>query len=215
MSGIVGSKLNIRGSGRVAKLGTDGQVLTSAGAGVSAVYEDAAGGGAWNLLITTTASGASEANFVHGSGGVDLTTYKMYKLLGMDIHVSDSDSNPIVLWSNDTGGSYSVSGYETSELYITYGGAVSVNSSTSVSLFMNNLGNNDEESGTFEFTFPNPSQSSVWQNSFWCGVGSPATGNARFMFGSSVWKSASVVDALQFKIDSGTFDGTLKLYGLS
>ena len=45
MSGIVGSKLNIRGSGRVAKLGTDGQVLTSAGAGVSAVYEDAAGGG--------------------------------------------------------------------------------------------------------------------------------------------------------------------------
>ena len=45
MSGIVGSKLNIRGSGRIAKLGTDGQVLTSAGAGVSAVYEDAAGGG--------------------------------------------------------------------------------------------------------------------------------------------------------------------------
>jgi len=42
MSGIVGSKLNIRGSGTVAKLGTDGQVLTSAGAGVSAVYEDGA-----------------------------------------------------------------------------------------------------------------------------------------------------------------------------
>ena len=42
MSGIVGSKLNIRGSGRVAKLGTDGQVLTSSGAGVSAVYEDGA-----------------------------------------------------------------------------------------------------------------------------------------------------------------------------
>ena len=40
MSGIIGSKLNIRGSGRIAKLGTDGQVLTSAGAGTSAVYED-------------------------------------------------------------------------------------------------------------------------------------------------------------------------------
>ena len=36
MSGIVGSKLNIRGSDRIAKLGTDGQVLTSAGAGVAA-----------------------------------------------------------------------------------------------------------------------------------------------------------------------------------
>ena len=53
MSGIVGSKLNIRGSGRVAKLGTDGQVLTSAGAGTSAVYEDAAGGGLdWQSVVT-------------------------------------------------------------------------------------------------------------------------------------------------------------------
>ena len=53
MSGIVGSKLNIRGSGRIAKLGTDGQVLTSAGAGVSAVYEDAAGGGLdWQSVTT-------------------------------------------------------------------------------------------------------------------------------------------------------------------
>jgi hypothetical protein len=39
MSGIVGSKLNIRGSGRIAKLGTDGQVLTSSGAGKPANYE--------------------------------------------------------------------------------------------------------------------------------------------------------------------------------
>ena len=42
MSGIVGSKLNIRGSGRIAKLGTDGQVLTSSGAGEPANYEDGA-----------------------------------------------------------------------------------------------------------------------------------------------------------------------------
>jgi hypothetical protein len=42
MSGIVGSKINIRGSGRIAKLGTDGQVLTSSGAGKPANYEDGA-----------------------------------------------------------------------------------------------------------------------------------------------------------------------------
>ena len=39
MSGIVGSKLNIRGSGPVAKLGTDGQHLLSSGAGKSVSYE--------------------------------------------------------------------------------------------------------------------------------------------------------------------------------
>jgi len=39
MSGIVGSKLNHRGSGVVAKLGTDGQHLLSSGKGVTANYE--------------------------------------------------------------------------------------------------------------------------------------------------------------------------------
>ena len=33
MSGIVGSRLNIRGSGLIGNIGTDGQVLTSSGAG--------------------------------------------------------------------------------------------------------------------------------------------------------------------------------------
>jgi hypothetical protein len=42
MSGIVGSKLNIRGSGTVAKLGTDGQYLLSSGAGKKANYETVA-----------------------------------------------------------------------------------------------------------------------------------------------------------------------------
>ena len=45
MSGIVGSYFNTRGSGVVAKLGTDGQVFTSSGAGVSQDFEAAAGGG--------------------------------------------------------------------------------------------------------------------------------------------------------------------------
>jgi len=53
MSGIIGSKLNIRGSGRIAKLGTDGQVLTSSGAGVAVAFEDAAGGGLdWQSVET-------------------------------------------------------------------------------------------------------------------------------------------------------------------
>jgi len=52
MSGIIGSKLNITGSGRIAKLGTDGQVLTSAGAGVGAAFEDVAAGLSWQAIET-------------------------------------------------------------------------------------------------------------------------------------------------------------------
>ena len=60
MSGIIGSKINIRGSGRIAKLGTDGQVFTSAGAGVAANYEDVAGG-------TILASRRNRINYDCGS----------------------------------------------------------------------------------------------------------------------------------------------------
>jgi hypothetical protein len=45
MSGIVGSKLNIRGSGLIGSLGTDGQHLLSSGAGVTNIFETAAAGG--------------------------------------------------------------------------------------------------------------------------------------------------------------------------
>ena len=63
MSGITGSKLNIRGSGRVAKLGTDGQVLTSSGAGVTAAFEDAAGGGLdWQAVETGSTMTAVAGN---------------------------------------------------------------------------------------------------------------------------------------------------------
>ena len=63
MSGIVGSRLNTRGSGLVADLGTDGQVLTSAGAGQRIVYEDAAGGGtSWQSVVTASTLTAAAGN---------------------------------------------------------------------------------------------------------------------------------------------------------
>ena len=51
MSGIVGSLLNARGSGVVAKLGTDGQIFTSTGVGLKQGFE------------TITAGGISHADF--------------------------------------------------------------------------------------------------------------------------------------------------------
>ena len=62
MSGIVGSKLNIRGSERIAKLGTDGQVLTSAGAGVAAAFEDLAAGISWQSVVTGSTLSAVAGN---------------------------------------------------------------------------------------------------------------------------------------------------------
>jgi len=62
MSGIIGSKINIRGSGRIAKLGTDGQVLTSGGAGVAAAFEDLAAGISWQTIETGSTMTAVAGN---------------------------------------------------------------------------------------------------------------------------------------------------------
>ena len=65
MSGIVGSRFNIRSSGLVGSLGTDGQVFTSSGAGAGAVFEAAAGGGkilkSYSDTVTGTVSSDSAA----------------------------------------------------------------------------------------------------------------------------------------------------------
>jgi len=66
MSGIVGSKLNIRGSGLIGSLGTDGQHLLSAGAGVSNVFETiaAAAGGKIGQVLQSTETAAVTGNTV-------------------------------------------------------------------------------------------------------------------------------------------------------
>ena len=78
MSGIVGSRLNNRGSGLVGSLGSDGQVLTSSGAGAGAIFEAAAAGGAWTLLSSITASDDDNILF----DGLLTDTYTVYKIFG-------------------------------------------------------------------------------------------------------------------------------------
>lgn len=70
MSGIIGSRLNTRGSGLIGSLGTDGQLLTSAGAGLSAVYENVAAGTGKVLQVindtTTTEQCTTSTDWIDG-----------------------------------------------------------------------------------------------------------------------------------------------------
>jgi len=107
MSGIVGSKLNIRGSGRIAKLGTDGQVLTSSGAGVQANYEDAAGGGLdWQAIETgsTMTAVAGEGYWIDTTSNACTITLPSSASNGDEIMFADYarnwGTNGIILDSN-------------------------------------------------------------------------------------------------------------------
>ena len=107
MSGIIGSKLNIRGSSRIAKLGTDGQVLTSSGAGVQAAFEDAAAGGLdWQAIETgsTMTAVAGEGYWVDTSSNACTITLPSSASVGDTIVFADYDrtwgTNAITIDSN-------------------------------------------------------------------------------------------------------------------
>ena len=216
MSGIVGSRFNTRGSGLIGSVGTDGQVFTSSGAGVSHTFEDAAGGGAWNLIRTETASSASAVEFIHGTSDVDLTTYKMYKLQGIDIVASDDDKNALVQFSKDTGSSYeAASEYDTMMMQVAFGGSISANAGVTGALEINNFGNATDEGGAFELTLVNPSGAAEYKRVWWSSVCTPNTGVMLLMHGGGHWKDTDAYDAFQFKMTAGTFSGVFKLYGIT
>ena len=107
MSGIVGSRLNIRGSGLVGSLGTDGQVFTSSGAGAGAAFEDAAGGGAF-VLLGKDASNTSATSYSFDT--FDNGTYKGY-LVVVDLWTSNSDGTGIYLRVRNASGDITGSNY--------------------------------------------------------------------------------------------------------
>ena len=84
--------------------GNDGQVLTSTGAGSPPAFEDAAGGGAWNLIGTVVASNDATLTVT----GLN-STYDTYAIICSDILLADDNDFPR-LRVGDSGGIDSSSG---------------------------------------------------------------------------------------------------------
>ena len=121
MSGIIGSRFNSRGSGLIGSLGTDGQVFTSSGAGAGATFE-AAGGGAWNLIKTLTASASGTLSFVNGASDVVLdTTYNHYVFACNTIHPSGSSVEITFQGSTDGGSNYNTNILSKCRYYYIFG----------------------------------------------------------------------------------------------
>ena len=118
MSGIVGSYFNTRGSGVVAKLGTDGQVFTSTGAGLSQGFETAAGGGkvlqvvqVYKTDVTTQAGGTNGHNVFFDISGltVTVTPTKASSKLLIDLRVvigNNQNYGTVKIMANVDGGSF-------------------------------------------------------------------------------------------------------------
>ena len=119
MSGIVGSYFNTRGSGVVAKLGTDGQVFTSTGAGLSQGFEAAAGGG--KILQVQSYSTVAHTSTSATDSMVDVTNFlititpdtsssKILIMVSLGIVGNDGDGSSFVVERAISGGATTLLG---------------------------------------------------------------------------------------------------------
>ena len=213
MSGIVGSKLNIRGSGLVASYGTDGQHLLSAGAGVSNVFETAAAGGAWTKLSHTTIS----ANSAYVEFEPFSATYEDFKIVFVKLHPA-TDSQELRM-------RYNIAGSEHIGDYVCGVMGRSSNASTYYDDFntanqfhlytTNQPGNEADESGSLEVTITAVHNTTFFKHAYWIGVFATDTNNdiQPIMGGGNIQKT-SAVTGCRFFFNSGNIQGgEATLYG--
>lgn len=192
-------------------VGTSGDVLTSNGAGMAPTYQtpSSGGSGSWIYLATRTASTDTSVEFT----SVISATYINYVIHYYNIIQSDSSGSFRMLVSEDNGSSYLSTGYVSGLTYSSYNGSA--------------------WSGFSSTTY----QPLITTSSSGTGYGSTATlflynvdagtdyfrinGSSTFVDNSTLrrglitgYNTSTAVDALKFQVTTGTFSGTIIMYGL-
>ena len=198
--------------------GTDGQVLTSSGAGAVCAFEDAAGGGAWNLLSTAT---TSDQAAIEITSNLD-NTYRFYAVMMSEI-VPASDGDLLLGVSQDGGSTWlGASGYRGA--YTSYGYG---DTGTLVKHESNDAGygykifndtQNQADSASVIFYIDNPSGTS-YEKLFW---GSGVLWNSSGVLSSTNFAATydgtnptAAIDAIKLEYSSGNISAVTKLYGIS
>jgi len=226
MSGIVGSYFNTRGSGIIAKLGTDGQVFTSTGAGLKQGFEAAAGGGAWNLIKSITASGDDDICFVNGASDVTFDgTYQEYIFEYINMHPATDVTHWQFQCSDDTGSSYGVNVTTNSRVHWTKedgsntggGGNEALGNSTAFHVLLGGQGNDADQGASGYLRLYDPAAGGTFMVQFIAHGANGYNGDfVRHHLNGGYFHGGSAIDAIQFKFSSGTVDlGTVKMYVLT
>ena len=171
--------------------------------------------GGLTLIKTATASGASSVEFKNGVSDVVIdSTYAYYRIVGFNITPSEDDKNIQIQFSTDAGSSYITSGYYTMTQRNTDS---SLNSSlvvTGSAMDLNNVGNNTNEEGAFQFTVFNPSSSSHFTHYQSMGTTRNSGAQIQFFQSGGVYEATSDIDAFKVFFNTGNISGTFKLYGI-
>ena len=179
--------------------------------------------GAMTLIKTLTASNSSTLSFVDGSASVVLDgTYDSYVFKFINIHGDTNDEAFTFNVSIDAGSNYNVAKTTTffrtyhfegdDDAALTYTAAFDLAQGTGFQDINHYLSSDSDESCSGELSLYNPSNTTFVKH-FMSNTSSAVEGDHNhYMAGYA--NTTSAVDAVQFKMDSGTFDGVIKLYGI-
>ena len=183
-------------------------------------------GGSMVFMKKLTASGSATLSFVHGSGGVDFSTYKEYMFTFNNIHPATNSKEFRFNVSIDAGSNYNVAKTTTQFYAFHYENNSSANlavradqdlaQGTTFQPLCADVGNEADEccSGTLHLF--NPSSTTFVKHfisNFNVIIANEQTGN---FYTSGYANTTSDVDAIQFKFNSGNIDtGDICLYGIA
>ena len=191
------------------------QSLTSTTALPTAVPTD-------NLILISTQTASNSAN-ISFTTGLD-STYDMYEFKFIDITPITDDQFFVFNASSDGGSNYNVTKTNTffeaqhdeadTATQLSYRTADDIAQGTGFQRLLRNIGNGADESAVGNLQLFNPS-STVYVKHF-IGTGSSYySGNYEFnSYYAGYLNTTSAINAIQFKMESGNFSGTIKLYGV-
>lgn len=166
------------------------------------------------LLSTVNASAAATVDFTSGI----TSTYKAYKIVGVDIAPSTDAVELGLRVSEDSGstwksssGDYYHSGYSTTSGGLA--GAFSGQTSTYIPLG-GSYDNAASSSGLIEIVVQNPAGSTYRKNFKYEASHFRDGGNSSWTAGQGLYTGTAAINGLRLLMSSGNISGTFKLYGL-
>ena len=176
---------------------------------------------AMTLITTNTPSGAANSAF---TSSID-STYKLYIFKFFDMNPATDGKNFLFNGSIDGGSNYNVtktSTYFAAQLGEDHSGAdlgydanYDLAQSTAYQQLVRNIGNGADESGAGTLWLFNPSNTTYVKH-FYATTNGYYNGTDYTMnvFVGGYFNTTDNIDAIDFKMDAGNFDGTIKMYGV-
>jgi hypothetical protein len=179
--------------------------------------------GSLNLITTNTiTSGVSSSSF---TSNID-STYDTYIFKFINIHSANDDAKLLVNFSSDTGSNYNVTKTTTffnaqhkeddSSTSLGYRTGGDLAQSTAAFNISEGAGNDNDQSSSGELLLFSPSSTTFVKHFLGRSNTIIAADGSIDNYFAGYCNTTSVVDAVQFSMDSGNIDsGVIKMYGLS